>query len=157
MSAVPNAAGPAILEDDEPVLELAARGDRAAQSLMMDHSIACANAGHIPLSVALGAAEVFARMAVYDGAAVNRRRLAGVLLWQAENLWNCGYYERSRIYQLEAIGIVNALADAGDERAAALLSQYAHAFSPDILKLAAELARGGEDAPDADPRPLGAH
>lgn len=137
---------PMMLEDDGPILEMAAKGDHAAQSLMVDHVIACANAGQVPVGVALGAAEVFARMAAECGEFGQRRKLAGVLLWQAENLWSSGYCQRSQIYQTEAVEMMNRLADDGDEDTAALLSQYADAFNPNILKLAADLSRAGNTA-----------
>lgn len=152
------AALPIMLEDDEPVLALAGEGDRSAQAAMVDHVIACANAGQIPVGVALGAAEVFARMAAADGSIVHRRKLSGVLLWQAENLWNSGYYERSRIYQVEAVEGMSRLADDGDEHAAAALSRYAGAFDPSILQLASEMARAIDSAAETgNPDPTTLH
>jgi hypothetical protein len=87
-------------------------------------------------------------MAASSGEIVHRRRLGGVLLWQAENLWNSGYYDRSRIYQIEAVAEINRLADDGDEHAAAMLSAHADAFNPQILKLAADLGKPVDSAPE---------
>jgi len=147
-----------ILEDDTPVLALAANGDRPAQARMVDHVVGCAEAGQVPLGIALGAAEVFARMAAESGEPAHLRKLGGVLLWQSENLWNSGYYERSRIYQVEAVELLNKLADDGDEEAGALIAAYGGAFSPDILRLAADLGRTNDRPPeDGDSSPDTVH
>lgn len=148
---------PAMLDDDGPALRLASEGDHAAQIAMADHVVACALAEQVPLGVGLGAAEVFARMAAESGKIEHRRYLAGVLLWQASNLWDSGYYQRSRIYQVEAIDLMNGLADDGDEHSAALLSQHAAAFSPAILKCAADLVRSPEPRADGSPHTATKH
>lgn len=140
---------PALLADDGPVLELAGKGDHAAQARMVDHIIGCIIADQVPVAVALGAAEAFARMAAADNSISNRRKLGGLLLWQAQNLWSSGYHDRSAVYQAEAVANLNSLADDGDENAAELLANCAGSFSADILKVAAELCR--PRLPDPDP------
>jgi len=135
---------PSRLGDDTPMITLAAQGDISAQSLMVEHVLACGNDGDVPVGIALGAAEAFARLAAESGLVAERRRLCGVLLIMSDNLWNGGFVERSRIYQGEALAIMSTLADEGDEYSATLLSQFAEHFSPQILKLADQIIRGGE-------------
>ena len=137
---------PEMLADDGPVLDLAAKGDHAAQAYMVDHVIACANAGLIPIATALGSAEAFARMAATSGEIRHRQKLGGLLLWQSEHFRNIGMSAQSDIYQVEAVAMMTRLADEGDEDCAALLSTCADAFSPKILKLADDLLRVEDEA-----------
>jgi hypothetical protein len=141
---------PALIENYEEVMEAAAKGDWSAQMRMVDHVIARANAGYIPRSVALGAAEVFASLASLSGDIMARRKLAGVLMMQAESMHDHGYGAMSRLYQVEAVAMMSGLADDGDKQAGALLAEHAGAFSPDVLKLADELARSVATATDGD-------
>jgi len=139
---------PEMLANEDEVLALAAKGDHSAQALMIDHVIACANAGIVPVMAALASAESFARMAAMSGEVAHRQKLGGVLLWQAQHCQDVGDYIRCQVYQIEGVAIMAKLADEGDEHAAALLTAYGDAFDPKILKLADDLLRTEREADD---------
>lgn len=139
---------PQMLADDGPVIALASQGDHGAQALMVDHVIACANAGLVPVVAALASAEAFARMAALSGEVCHRQKLGGVLFWQAQHCHDARDLVRCQVYQIEAVAIMSRLADEGDEHSAALLTAYAEVFDPKILKLADDLLRLESEADD---------
>ncbi|KQS04526.1 hypothetical protein ASG11_09915 [Sphingomonas sp. Leaf357] len=70
----------------------------------------------------LGIAEVWARMAASHGAIVDVRRLVAVLMVRANYERSIGADDLADSVDAEAIGLLDVLAEAGDENAGAALA-----------------------------------
>lgn len=143
MTTFSDEAGLTVLPNADDLLVAAAKGDRQAQAALVGHTIACADQGASSAGVCLGAAEVFARMAASHGRIEDRRRLSSVLLICASREARAGNFAADQTYQIEALALIDQLANEGDELSANHLVQYGAAFAPDILQLVAAAARRG--------------
>ncbi len=113
--------------DDLPMIELAAAGDREAQTILRDGLLAECNMpertlSHLELVIK---AEVFARLAAAHGGAMDKLYLGAVLLLRSEHFREAGEADLAEAFQFEAFNEFDALLALGDTDALAILANAA--------------------------------
>jgi hypothetical protein len=134
--------------DPDALILDAAKGGQAAQTQLCQIAFEHGNQGRMNMTAAVTAAEIFARMAAAHGDQGSRFRLAGVLMLCAGHAWNMGDSGESSAYQIEAVVLLNTLADEGNEEAATSLATLIPELAPDIISAAADAARGAAEPRD---------
>lgn len=125
-------------KDEHDLLKLAAQGDLIAQRRITDILVEKAREGNEP--VAWWSAEPTARLAASHGTSDDVRTLSGVLMAQAAHLKAGSDAAINR--HAEAVSLIDQLADAGDEQAAAQLAILPEEVSRAAVELAANWGRG---------------
>lgn len=103
--------------NEAELFALAARGNADAQAALIDIALSLPADGVCTRDEAVCAAELMARMVATHGRPVDRMRLAAVLLIRAETALNMGDGGRHRVFQDEAVAVLNRLAGQGNRAA----------------------------------------
>lgn len=113
----------------------AAQGSAVAQGAMAEHALLLGESGACRLVEALTGAELWARMAASHGAYEHIRQLVVILILRATFERNEGQAELSVALEAEALALLDAVANDGDEIAETTLAIAADTFSPEAFAL----------------------